>query len=110
MNCRRFSLQSALLACSALATSSVIAQQPGSAAPQQSPGAVTSPTIALSAPQASAVVGPLAPLALGERLGAAWSSNQGPPAAPFQLTPIEQQFVFQTLQMWEQQSSQVNTF
>jgi TIGR03009 family protein len=94
MNCRRFSLQSALLACSALAASSALAQQPGGSvsAPQQLPAAV-----------------PQAPLVGNAQLGAVPNGPQAP-AAPFQLTPIEQQFVFQTLQMWEQQSSQVNTF
>jgi TIGR03009 family protein len=33
-----------------------------------------------------------------------------PPAAPFQLNEHEQQFVLQTLQMWEQESAKVNTF
>ncbi len=33
-----------------------------------------------------------------------------PLGPPFQLTPVEKQFVDQILQMWEDQSSQINTF
>jgi TIGR03009 family protein len=33
-----------------------------------------------------------------------------PVGPPFQLNELEQQFVLQTLQMWEQESSQINTF
>ena len=35
---------------------------------------------------------------------------QGPVGAPFQLNPVEQQFVDQILQQWENQSSTVKTF
>ncbi|MBA3482034.1 MAG: TIGR03009 domain-containing protein [Pirellulales bacterium] len=33
-----------------------------------------------------------------------------PAGPPFQLTPVDQQFVLQTLQMWEQESAKVTTF
>jgi TIGR03009 family protein len=39
--------------------------------------------------------------------GAAPAQPAGP---PFQLNPLEQQFVFQTLQMWEQKSAEITTF
>ncbi len=38
------------------------------------------------------------------------AAPQGPVGAPFQLSPVEQQFVDQILQQWENQSATVKTF
>jgi TIGR03009 family protein len=55
------------------------------------------PAAAMSPPPADAPVAPSA-------------SPVVPPGPPFQLTDVEQQFVVQVLQMWEAESTKINTF
>ncbi len=61
--------------------------------------------------QAQAVGAPLAQVArLPAQPGAASAAQRGLIGPPFQITPVEQQFVDQILQMWENESSKINTF
>lgn len=50
------------------------------------------------------------PVASPGTLGAPQAAPQTPAGPPFQLTQVEQQFVVQLLQMWENSSSQIKTF
>jgi len=89
--------------------------QPASAEPSQPQSAQLSPTTqgAPQISQASAVGAPLTQVAnvpsqpAQPRVAAGQRALIGP---PFQITPVEQQFVDQILQMWENESSKIDTF
>jgi TIGR03009 family protein len=86
-------------------------------APVPGVAAATTPIVAPAAqfPQGGQVVG-----APGQAVGlpgqgavaggAAPPAAAVPPAPPFQLSEIDQQFVRQTLEMWEGESAKINTF
>lgn len=59
-----------------------------------------------------AIVGaaPVAQLPAQSGQPGAATAQLGPVGQPFQLTPVEQQFVDQILQMWENSSAQIKTF
>ena len=84
---------------------STFAQTTATAQPQQPVAPIT---------QASAAVGaPLAQVAsLPQQAGQApvAPAQRGLIGPPFQITPVEQQFVDQILQMWENESSKIQTF
>jgi TIGR03009 family protein len=96
---------------------SLIVSAPRLAAQQASVGgaAGAQQTAAAGAPLSPAAIQPAQPAAQ-PGLGAPQAAAQGAPnqvqpvGPPFQLTEIDQQFVLQTLQMWEQESAKVNTF
>lgn len=96
------------------AISTTLAQtEAGAPAPAQYP--TVSPTQlppASQLAQAEAVGAPLAQVAtLPQHQGPGVAPAQhGLIGPPFQITPVEQQFVDQILQMWENESSKINTF
>lgn len=100
--CDRSSLVLLLFACSSV--TSLLAQAQQVTAPPQ-PLAQGQPM------QAGSIAAPLAQVP-----GAAQQPGQlAPPqraliGPPFQITPVEQQFVDQILQMWENESSKIQTF
>jgi len=92
------------LVCSAEPSTAQQAVAPGAPTQQSFTGGIPP---APGANQQIAVVGPLAASAAKSN---ALAPLQQPPAQPFQLSEEEQQFVRQTLEMWENTSTQVNTF
>ncbi len=66
---------------------------------------VTPPADALGAPLAQVAQLPNQPGHAGAPIAAT-----GPVGAPFQLSPVEQQFVDQILQMWENEGAKIKTF
>ncbi len=70
---------------------------------QQSAVVPTIPPAQLAAIQEAPAAAPQSP-------GQPGSAPVQPVGPPFQLNQLEQQFVLQTLQMWEQESSKINTF
>ena len=86
------------------------AQRPATPLPR-TPLPATQPTVQVAG--AAAVGTPLAQVASlptqPAQPGGA-GSERGLIGPPFQITPIEQQFVDQILQMWENESTKINTF
>jgi TIGR03009 family protein len=107
MTNRRPPFAATYFACLALAAQPAVGQQPTTAGVGgQQIAAASSP--AAGPNQIVAAAG--AAIANQQVAGQAGVAPIQPPGPPFQINPIDQQLVLQTLQMWEQTSGTVQTF